>query len=379
MGVFYRADEVFLPGSETLPGYYYTSEELFQAELERIFYERWLCAGRAAQIPQAGDYCLLNVGAESALLLRDRKGAARGFYNVCRHRGSRLCAQERGRFSASIQCPYHAWTYSLEGELIGAPLMEGAQGFDKARFPLKPVAAAEWEGFLMANLSERPEPFEQAFAPLIGRFARWDLARLAALRRIEYDVKANWKLIVQNYSECYHCPVIHPELARRSPYRSGRNDLFEGPYLGGYMEIDERSGSLTVSGRACAAPLGSLTGEDLRRVYYYAIFPNTLLSLHPDYVMVHTLWPQAPERTRVICEWLFAEEAARLAGFAPDDAVDFWDATNRQDWEVCEQSQLGVASRAYSPSPYASQESLLAAFDRELLRALGDSPASGGR
>jgi Rieske 2Fe-2S family protein len=126
-----------------------------------------------------------------------------------------------------------------------------------------------------------------------------------------------------------------------------------------------------MSGRACAAPLGNLSGEELDRVYYYSIFPSTLLSLHPDYVMVHTLWPRSVGRTQITCEWLFSPEALAEPGFDAHDAIDFWDMTNRQDWAMCEISQLGAASRAYSPAPYSGAESLLAAFDRELLRALG--------
>jgi Rieske 2Fe-2S family protein len=206
---------------------------------------------------------------------------------------------------------------------------------------------------------------------LLGKFSAWGLPSLRCAAHIEYLVRANWKLIAQNYSECYHCPVIHPELARKSPYRSGRNDLFEGPFLGGYMDLDEEAGSLTVSGRACASPLGSVAGEDLRRVYYYLVFPNLLLSLHPDYVMAHTLWPQQAGLTRVVCEWYFAPEAVDQPGTDPQDAVQFWDLTNRQDWEICEATQLGVGSRVYSPAPYSGQESLLAAFDREIRRSLG--------
>jgi len=176
-------------------------------------------------------------------------------------------------------------------------------------------------------------------------------------------VQANWKLVVQNYSECYHCPLIHPELAKRSPYRSGQNDLFEGPFLGGYMHLNHEFGSLTMSGRLCSLPISGLPESETARVYYYTLFPNMLLSLHPDYVMCHTLWPVSPSETHIICEWLFDPGVSHVPGFDPDDAVCFWDVTNRQDWQVCELSQLGVSSKMYTPSPYGTAESLLAAFD----------------
>ena len=142
------------------------------------------------------------------------------------------------------------------------------------------------------------------------------------------------------------------------------------------MTLDPPGDSLTLSGEAaCPQPVGPLSDDDRRRVYYYSIFPNLFLTLLPDYAMWHTLWPVAPDRTRVVCEWLFAPGAARPPAAGPEDAVAFWDRTNRQDWRVCELAQQGVSSRAYTPGPYAVQESLLAAFDRELLAALGRAGA----
>lgn len=371
MDSYLKASETFIAGSRTLPGKYYTSAEVYREELEKIFYDAWICVGRADQVSDAGDYILREIGEESVVIVKDRRRKINAYYNVCRHRGTRMVIEEQGRFSACIQCPYHAWTYDLEGNLIGAPLMDELEGFSKVDYPLHRVAIAEWEGFLFIDLAAQPESLESVFAPLAGKFAAWDLPQLQSLRRKEYEVKANWKLIVQNYSECYHCPLIHPDLARRSPFRSGKNDLYDGPFLGGYMELDEDFGSLTMSGRVCGLPIGEVSGDDMERVYYYSIFPNTLLSLHPDYVMTHTLWPQGTDQTHITCEWLFSTEQMAQDGFNPDDAVAFWDMTNRQDWQVCELAQLGVRSRRYSPSLYAHVESLLAAFDRQVLRALG--------
>lgn len=150
---------------------------------------------------------------------------------------------------------------------------------------------------------------------------------------------------------------------------SGRNDLIEGPYLGGYLTIADGA-SMTMSGAACGRPVGDLAPEEQRRVYYYTIFPNMLLSLHHDYVMVHSLWPKSPDRTIVECQWLFHPDAVSQPGFHADDAIEFWDVTNREDWRMCELSQLGVSSRAYRPGPYSGRESLLAAFDREWRTAI---------
>ena len=175
----------------------------------------------------------------------------------------------------------------------------------------------------------------------------------------------------QNYSECYHCPLVHPQLDKLSPSDSGRNDLSEGPFLGGYSELRRHGGSLTTKGTSARAPLGNVDGDDLDRVYYYTIFPSLLLSLHRDYVMAHYVEPVAPDRTRVTCAWLFDAAAVAAPGFDPGDAVDFWDVTNRQDWAINELTQLGTGSRAYVPGPYANAEGLLAAFDRYYLDRMG--------
>lgn len=371
MADFVKTTETYRQGDRTLPGEYYTSAEVFAEEQRAIFGRRWVLVGRERDVEAPGEYLVREAAGESVIVVRDRGGALRAHYNVCRHRGTRLCEAERGRFGETISCPYHAWTYALDGALVGAPHMGQVEGFDRRDYPLYAAGVATWEGFVFASVAERPEPFAAAFAPLAGKFGRFNLAALRAERRAAYDVAANWKLLFENYCECLHCPVLHPGLARRSPYQSGENDLTEGPFLGGHMLLSPGVAGLTESGRACAPPVGDLPPEDVNRVYYYSIFPNMLLSLHPDYVMVHRLLPRAPGRTLVECEWLFHPEARSFAGFDPDDAVRFWDEVNRQDWHVCELAQAGVASRAYRPGPFSPRESVSAAWDREYLRALG--------
>ena len=371
MTTFVKRTDVALLSAHTLPGRYFTSPEIFVEELEKIFLQRWLCVGREAQIARPGQYFLQQIGAESVIVLRDRSGQVRAYFNVCRHRGTRLCEEHRGQLSETIQCPYHAWTYSLDGRLIGAPSADTIEGFDKADWPLHPVASATWEGFLFINLADDPEPFEEAYAPVLSRFSRFNLPALAVHRRIDYELTCNWKFVVQNYSECYHCPLVHPALVKLSPPTSGENDLYRGPFLGGYMDIVDSSESLTVSGRSCGVMVGNLPTDDLKRVYYYSLFPSMLLSLHPDYVMYHTLWPKGPGQTRVTCEWLFHPDTLNNPAFNPDDGVEFWDMTNRQDWHVCELSHAGVQSKSYTPGPYSRREGLSAAFDQEVLTALG--------
>ncbi|MGZ5019412.1 MAG: aromatic ring-hydroxylating oxygenase subunit alpha [Chthoniobacterales bacterium] len=363
---FRKTTEAFAAGATTLPQRYFVSPEIFAEEQASIFSKQWICVGHQSQLAATGDYFVREVAGESVIVLRDQKQVVHAFYNVCRHRGTRLCENPTGHFSA-IQCPYHAWTYTLDGRLIGAPHMDDVPGFDKSDYSLGAVSLALWEGFIFVNLAATPTPLEEVFAPLAGKFAHWNLPQLRSARRIAYDVRANWKLIFENYSECYHCPGVHPMLSKVSPYDSAENDLCEGPFLGGFMSIT-KGASLTMSGKACARPVGDMKGEDHARVFYYSIFPNMLLSLHPDYVMLHRLWPQSPGQTLIDCDWLFHPDAFARDDFHPEDAVEFWDVTNKQDWHVCELSQQGIASRAYRPGPYSPREGIPAAWDREYLR-----------
>ena len=365
---FRKTAATFQQGAKTLPQRYFVSPEIFAQELEKIFATNWVLVGHQSQLTEPGDYFLAEVAGESLIVTKDQRSTIRAFYNVCRHRGARLCEEQNGH-AAAIQCPYHAWTYALDGRLLGAPHMDETPGFNKTEYPLKPARLGLWEGFIFLNLADASAPLEKWFKPLGGKFSSWNLAALRSAKRIEYDVQANWKLIFQNYSECYHCLGVHPELSKISPYDSAENDLTEGPFLGGFMRIASGK-SLTMSGNACALPVGNFGDEDFRFVFYYSIFPNMLLSLHPDYVMLHRLEPQSSERTLIFCDWFFNPEAFKRDDFDPEDAVEFWDMVNKQDWHVCELSQQGISSRAYEPGPYSARESIPAAWDREYLRHL---------
>jgi len=368
---FRKTIDTFAPGATTLPQRYFVSPEIFAQEQAAIFSAQWVLVGHQSQIARPGDYFVQEVAGESLIMARDREGTIRGFYNVCRHRGTRLCEDQSGN-SSMIQCPYHAWTYALDGKLVGAPHMgeTAVPGFDKADYSLHVVELALWEGFIFVNLADEPIPLEEVFAPLAGKFTHWNLPKLRSAKRVEYDVRANWKLIFQNYSECNHCPGVHPALQKLTPYDLAENDLSEGPFLGGFMPITKGK-SLTMSGNACALPVGDVNAEDFHRVFYYSIFPNMLLSMHPDYIMVHQIRPRSPDRTLIRCDWLFHPEAFDHPNFHPKDAIDFWDMTNKEDWHVCELSQKGIASRVYEPGPYSPRESLPAAWDREYLRKVG--------
>jgi glycine betaine catabolism A len=364
-------------GTRTLDARWYLSDDVFAVEQERIFAHEWIPVARSEQFERPGDFLVAEVAGESLIVVRGNDGALRAFYNVCRHRGTRMCNEHHGRFGGAIQCPYHAWTYGLDGSLLAARNMAEVSGFERSDYPLHEANVATSEGFVFISLARDPIPHLTAYAPLFERFAPWGLAELRTARTIEYVLACNWKLVFQNYSECYHCPPVHPQLDTLSASDSGRNDLTEGPFLGGYSKLRNHSTSLTTSGTSARPALRGLRDELLDRVYYYTIFPSMLLSLHPDYVMVHEVRPLAHDRTAITCSWLFDPDTIASAGFDPSDAVDFWDLTNRQDWRVSELTQRGIASRAYVPGPYANAEGLLAAFDSHYLSVMdarGGSP-----
>jgi Rieske 2Fe-2S family protein len=217
------------------------------------------------------------------------------------------------------------------------------------------------------NLADAPQPLASHLHDLPARFAPWRMAELRVVRRLEYDVNANWKLIVQNYNECLHCPVIHPLLNRMHHYLGAANVPSTETYCGGAMGFKDGVETLSVDGRRRRAVLPGLSGADQTQVNYFAIYPNLLLTLHPDYMLTITIWPQTPQRTRLLSEWHFHPDEIARPGFVYEDAVEFWDVTNREDWAISERSQQGISSRGYTPGPYSNRETQLWEFDRFIL------------
>ncbi len=260
-----------------------------------------------------------------------------------------------------LQCPYHAWSYGFDGSLRSAPFTEGLADFDPGCFALHEVRLAVVEGLVLLDLSGDAPPPQEHIGDLATHMAAYRLPHLERARRIVYDVGANWKAIAENYSECLHCPGVHPELNRLSHYLSGETYEGSGLWCGGSMTLAEGVETMSTDGATHARK--AIAGVDERVILYFLIFPNTLVSLHPDYVMLHTLWPRAPDRTEVVCEWFFEPETMAAPGFDPSDAVDFWDRVNREDWHVCTLTQQGMASRAFEPGRYTTQEDDVHAFD----------------
>jgi glycine betaine catabolism A len=362
----------------TLPRRFYVDPDFYGAELERFYFRRWICAGRADQIPQPGDYFTRTIAGESIVVTRDASGAIHALFNVCRHRGTRICEQPEGHFADRIQCPYHAWTYDPAGRLLAAPHMP--PGFCKEEYPLHRAGCDVWDGhvfvFLGRDGQDRQLPsLRDQLRDLPQRFAAYRMGDLRLARRVLYDVKANWKLIILNFNECLHCPTLHPALNRLHHYLGADNVEPTPGYCGGAMGFRDRVETVSTDGRRRRAYLPGLDDVQRQQVAYYSIYPNLLLSLHPDYMMTHTLWPRAHNRTEIVCEWHFHPDEMAKADFRADDAIDLWDATNKEDWWISEQSQAGIQSRVYEPGPYSERESLLWSFDEIVKQEMeGEAP-----
>jgi glycine betaine catabolism A len=251
-----------------------------------------------------------------------------------------------------------------DDELVVSRWDDGVLRAMTAREPESPRVET-WQGFVFVSFDPSKPPLVEWLDDLAGHLARFDFSALRAAHRIEYDVDANWKLIAENYSECYHCPGVHPQLNRLTPYDLGGDFDTNGPWQGGWMELAGDAETMALHGgqRAGRPALPGMTEQDERRIVYYLVWPLTFLSLHPDYVLVHRLQPAGPGRTRIVCEWLFEPSTIARDDFDPTDAIEFWDMTNRQDWHVCELQQAGTASRSWHAGRYSNQEPSVHAFD----------------
>jgi Rieske 2Fe-2S family protein len=342
-----------------LPGAAFTDPDVFAWERATLFRD-WVCVGHLDQVSARGQFCAVELAGERVFVIGDDEGVPRAFLNSCRHRGAQLVFLPEGRVRR-LQCPYHAWTYGFDGSLRSAPFTDGLDDFDPACFALHEVRLAVVEGLVLLDLSGQAAPPHEHIGDLAAHMAAYRLAELQRARRVTYTVDANWKVIAENYSECLHCPGVHPELNRLSHYLTGESYQGAGLWCGGAMTLAEGVETMSTDGAAHARR--AIAGVDERVILYFLIFPNALVSLHPDYVMLHTLWPRGADRTDVVCEWFFEPETMAAPGFDPSDAVDFWDQVNREDWHVCELTQRGMGSRRFLPGRYTTQEGDVHAFD----------------
>jgi glycine betaine catabolism A len=345
-----------------LPKQHYVDETAFRTERERVLAHEWYCAGRVDRLglDRPGRLAVLDVLGESVLVARTPAGDLAGHYNVCRHRGSQLCPAGPGdpvpsvRDARAIRCPYHSWTYDLDGRLLRAPHTEDVTDFVPDRFGLHPVGVETWGGFLFVHLTpDAAGPFAEMIAPVAKRIRRYPLAELRVGRRLSYDIAANWKLLCENYNECYHCAGVHPELCRLVPaFGHGGSDL---SWEAG---VPHREGAwtFTETGTSARAPFAELDDDERVRHKGELVYPNLMLSLSAEHVAAFTLHPVAHDRTRLDCDLLFAPDEVAKPDFDPSDAATFWDLVNRQDWAVCASVQRGMSSRAYEQGWFAPME-----------------------
>ncbi|HJR91192.1 MAG TPA: aromatic ring-hydroxylating dioxygenase subunit alpha [Acidimicrobiia bacterium] len=348
--------------SVTLPGDAYTSDGVLAFEVDRFFTRGWVCAGRVDGLVAPNQARAIQLGNEPILLMRDGDGALRAFYNTCRHRAHELLPIGDAVDMRVLKCPYHAWTYSLEGDLKGAPSLTRSPDFDKADYPLIEVATGVWGGFLFIDPSGMAGPLADHLGNLDEVLGPWQIETLRPAERHDYEIAANWKLVVENYHECYHCSSIHPALCKVSPPDSGVDVFPTGLWCGGDMDLMDHAVTMSFDGASHGTMIPALDDGRLRKVMYIGVMPNLLISAHPDYVMTHRLTPLAPNRSYIECEWLFPPEAFEKEGFDPAYAVDFWDVTNREDWAACEAVQRGIVSRGYRQGPLSPWESTLHQF-----------------
>jgi Rieske 2Fe-2S family protein len=341
------------PGSllRTLPGCYYIDSEVFIREQRMIFERMWVCVLRSDEVAGPGAFRVARVGDESVIIVRGKDRALRAFLNVCRHRGARLCAEEEGQVRRNLRCAYHAWTYDLDGRLVAAPNLVTMPDVDRDAYGLIRVGLREWLGYTWVCVADEPPSFEDTVVAdvtarlgdqeAIGRYRTEDLV---IGQRVTYDVKANWKLIIENFMECYHCATIHPELTRVLPeFAKGYAAQY---YVGHGAEFADWAQAFTVTGDGGFGQLPTVSPEQERRYFAVTVMPQVFLNLVPDHVIAHRMFPLATDRTTVVCDWLFDAEVIK-EGKNVNPSVELFDRVNRQDFEACELTQLSMGSRAY--------------------------------
>ena len=359
--------------SRMLPREAYVDEAVLSWERDAFFHDGWVCAGRASDVREPGDQVATSVAGAGLLVTRDRDGEIHAFANACRHRGHELLACDTTINKGVVQCPYHAWSYELDGRLRLAPKFDAAN-FDPTSVALLPVRHAVWGGWLFVNVSGAADSIDEHLGSVPERLASWECDRLLVAHTCRYELAANWKIAIENYNECYHCPLIHPELSRVSPPESGDNHEGSGAWVGGTMDLADFAETMSFTGRSPGMPMRGLTAEQQRKVHYLALFPNLLVSLHPDYVLTHRVEPVSAARTIIECQWLFAPESVEASDFDPSYAVDFWDLTNRQDWAAVESVQRNLSSPHYRPGVLGPKEDAVYQFVTLVARGYRGEP-----
>jgi phenylpropionate dioxygenase-like ring-hydroxylating dioxygenase large terminal subunit len=371
------------PG-HALPREFYTDPAIFECDMQSMLLKHWFCAGHASSIARPGEYLVVDLGEESVIVARTPAGEVRALLNVCRHRGSRLCTGRAGKAAAGrLTCPYHAWTYDLEGNLLVARLMPDS--FRRSDMGLKSLPVRVVEGLIFTTFAEQPLDFAAAEETLIRSAGVYGWARAKVAHRELYSITANWKLAVENYMECYHCQPAHPEYAKRHVYarppemnveveRAGRRRAeilgIVVPDVDGYgcaagagqesisifrSALYEGQLSATDDGRALGKLMGSFSASDGNSTYF-DIGPLSDFLAYPDHGVIYRFIPRAVDRTEMEVLWLVDEAAVEGTDYDVERLTWLWKTTSAEDKKIVEMNQAGVNSRFFEPGPYSLQE-----------------------
>lgn len=354
-----------LPGTSlhpTLTGDAYTSPETFGREQEQIFEKMWNCVLRVDSLSAPGQWETVAVGREEIIVVRTRKEGIKAYYNVCRHRGMRVCQGAEGK-NKTLQCGYHAWTYALEGDLVAAPNLTSMPDVDRKEYGLKPVLVEQWLGYVWVCLAD-PDGAEQppSFTDTVLGEVRtsfgevesienYGIENLACGESKTYDVAANWKLIIENFMECYHCATIHPELTEVIPeFADGLASQRANGEVHG-ADFGQEIQGFTVDGSAGVTELPAIAPGQERKYYAITVKPQVFINTVPDHVIIHRMFPVSESRTIVVCDWLFLPEVVEKVQTGERDvtkSVELFHRVNQQDFRACELTQPAMSSRAYT-------------------------------
>ena len=365
-------------------GHYYTAER-YDQELAQIWYKQWLHVCRATELATPKAYKTVQIGTQNIIVLRDENGEVQAFHNTCRHRGSTLCTEKQGRLTHNrLVCPYHQWSYSLQGELKGVPFIGSPQKLGQTDLSLYKVGVREWGGSIFLNLSANDDDsFRASFDPHIDSLNNWPLEEIEVGYSLTLDLACNWKVFWENFQECYHCPGIHPELCDLVPlYKravSGRaaaralakHDTATGEIPPAGIKPDAATWSM--DGKIHGEPFHHLSEEEKQMGYKYLVgLPNWFMAAHPDYIRLVSLIPTGPETTRLTAEWLFPQTTLDHPDFDLNNVVDFGRLVLEQDGEVCELNQRGLRSNRHQQGLLMPQEEDVHQFLQWVREQMGD-------
>ncbi|MFL6287620.1 MAG: aromatic ring-hydroxylating oxygenase subunit alpha [Actinomycetes bacterium] len=360
----------------TLPAAYYYSAEQYAVEQEHLWYEQWVYVGRSESVGVAGQFRTVDIVGQNVLVTRNADGILKAFYNVCSHRGAVLCDEPEGATKAVFQCPYHAWCYDLNGELVATPRVDKDE-VDRSALGLKPIHIDEWQGFIFVNLSrDEPLPLREALdahydSPL--RFEKHDMAKLVTIRHTESVVAANWKILIENYNECLHCPIVHPELVEVVPtYKRG--DTGDRSREDGGVAIITGGTSYSADPRARRAVLPGMNDEQAHSIYGSQTFPNMFIDVAGSNVVATRLVPEGPTQTRVCTDYLFLPEDVATKDFDPQPVVEFCELVAGQDYAVSERVQRGITSRGFAHGVYPARDDYVHQFNEYYRKVMASAP-----